>query len=55
MQLYKGLHDGKAPKTHQQFMQEIIKPNRIQLPTLPARHRYIYDPATEELMVEKND
>ena len=55
MQLYKAMHDNQAPKTHEQFMQEIITANHIQLPTLPAGHRYVYDPATEQLMVEKND
>jgi len=52
MQLYKA-EKGAAPKTHEEFMENIIKANRIPLPDLPAGHRYIYDPAREELMVER--
>jgi hypothetical protein len=52
MQLYKGM-EGHAPKTQAEFMQKIIKENSIQLPELPDGHRYVYDPAREELMVER--
>ena len=45
--------EGHAPKTHQEFMDRIIKENHLQLPTLPAGHRYVYDPDTDELMVER--
>ena len=51
MQTYKALHDG-APKTHDEFMKEIIQAAEIRLPELPAGDRYIYDPKTEQLMVE---
>jgi hypothetical protein len=44
---------GHAPKSHKEFMEEIIKKNMIQLPELPEGHRYVYDPATKELMVER--
>jgi hypothetical protein len=52
LDLYKA-SQGHAPKTQQEFMDRIIKENHLQLPTLPAGHRYVYDPDTEELMVER--
>ena len=52
MQLYEALY-GRKPKTHEEFLQQIVKANRIALPELPAGHRYIYDPQKGELMVEK--
>jgi len=44
---------GRAPKSHEEFMTHIIKANNIKLPELPAGHRYQYDPDRGELMVEK--
>jgi hypothetical protein len=52
LQLYKALH-GKAPKTEEAFMKEIIEANNIELPELPAGHRYVYDAERGELMVER--
>jgi hypothetical protein len=52
MQLYKATH-GQGPATEQQFFQEIIQANNIRLPELPAGQRYVYDPASEELLVER--
>ncbi len=40
------------PKSHEQFMQDIIKANQIKLPELPPDSKYKYDPATGELMIE---
>lgn len=51
MQLYKGEH-GYAPKSHDDFMDKIVKQNQIVLPELPEGHRYVYDPQQEQLMVE---
>lgn len=51
LQLYKALNG--APKTHQEFMTNVIEAYKIQLPELPAGHRYIYDPKKEELQVER--
>jgi hypothetical protein len=51
MRLYKA-SNGNAPKTHDEFMQKIIKENNIQLPDLPAGQRYVYLPDKEELFVE---
>lgn len=53
MQLYKAMNDNRAPKTHAQFMKDIIEDNHINLPALPPGQRYVYDPEKEELMVEK--
>lgn len=52
MQLYEA-SNGKKPKTHDEFMEQIIQANQIHLPELPAGQRYVYDPKTGELMVEK--
>lgn len=49
---YKALH-GEAPQSHEEFMEEIVKPLRIELPPLPPGERYIYVPEKETLMVEK--
>ncbi len=45
--------DGNFPKSHEQFMAEIIKANNLKLPELPAGAKYVYDPAKGELMVER--
>lgn len=43
MNLYRAQH-GHFPKTHEEFMEKIIKENGIQLPSLPPGARYVYDP-----------
>jgi len=53
MQLYKAEHNNKGPKTHEEYMNIIIKENGVQLPELPAGEEYLYDPKTEQLMVKK--
>jgi len=53
LDLYKAANEGHAPKTQKEFMEKIIDANHLQLPMLPAGHRYVYDPSTEELMVER--
>ena len=54
MKTFKALDpDGKGPKTHEEFMEKIIKENGIELPVLPDGHRYRYDPETEDLLVER--
>ena len=45
--------EGRTPKSHEEFMEKIIKANHIHLPTLPEGHRYVYDPKQEQLMVEQ--
>ena len=52
LNLYKAQH-GRAPKSHDEFMQKIIKFNRIPLPELPEGHRYLFDPKAEQLVVER--
>jgi len=52
LKLYKAEH-GEGPKTHEDFMRDIIEFNQIQLPELPAGERYVYDPEAEQLMVER--
>jgi hypothetical protein len=48
---FKFEHDFKGPKSNEEFMEQVIKKNGIQLPTLPPGHSYIYDPKEEQLMV----
>ncbi|MGO9114850.1 MAG: hypothetical protein ACLP9L_37020 [Thermoguttaceae bacterium] len=50
---YRAEHDGQPPKTQDEFMDRIIKANSIRLPTLPQGARYVYNPSTGELMVER--
>lgn len=52
LNLYKATN-GHFPKTQEEFEREILKPNRITLPELPANHRYVYDPEKGELLVER--
>jgi hypothetical protein len=42
LQLYNAEH-GKYPKTHEEFMEKIIKANEIKLPELEPGYEYIYD------------
>jgi hypothetical protein len=51
MQLYEATN-GRKPRTHEEFMEQIVKFNAIPLPQLPPDCRYIYDPEIGELMVE---
>jgi hypothetical protein len=54
LEIYKGMDpQGKGPKTQAEFMEKIIKENSIKLPTLPEGQRYVYDPTTEDLLVER--
>jgi len=50
MDLFKGLNN-RAPKSHEEFMKEIIEANGRELPELPPGEKYVYDPKTEELWV----
>jgi hypothetical protein len=52
MDIFKATED-RAPKTHEEFMEKIIKANDIRLPALPPGHSYKYDPAQSQLMVEQ--
>jgi hypothetical protein len=45
--------NGHAPKTHEEFMTNIIQANRIKLPVLPPGHEYVYDPEQKQLMVKR--
>lgn len=54
MKTFKALDpDGKGPKSHDEFMKEIIEKNETELPELPEGHKYRYDPETELLMVDR--
>lgn len=51
MKLFKATED-RAPRTHEEFMERIIKEQHISLPKLNPDRRYRYDPKTEQLMIE---
>jgi len=51
MKLYKASHNNKGPKTHEEFWEVIIKENAVKLPELPEGDEFVYDPATEQLLV----
>jgi hypothetical protein len=44
--------EGRYPKSHQEFMDRIVKENHLILPQLPEGHRYLYDPKDATLKVE---
>jgi hypothetical protein len=52
LKLFKATN-GQGPKSHDDFMTQIIEANQIKLPPVPPGSRYVYDPKTEELMVER--
>ena len=53
MNLFKaGEGEGRAPSTHEEFMEKIIKFNRIKLPKLPEGQEYRYRPEEEQLWVQ---
>jgi hypothetical protein len=52
MKPYKAAHDNKGPKTHEEFMNVIIKENGVQLPDLGPGEEYVYDPKSEQLLVK---
>jgi hypothetical protein len=45
--------EGRNPESDEEFMEKIVKFNNIKLPELRQGERYYYDPATNELMVER--
>ena len=52
LRLYEA-EKGHRPKTQEEFMEKIIKFNQIELPELPAGHKYVYDTEKGELMVKR--
>ena len=50
MNLYKAEH-GKGPQSHEEFMEKIIRANRIRLPKLPPGQRYEFNVEKQELWV----
>ena len=54
MKLYRAQDPrGKGPRSQEEFMEKIIHVNNLRLPELPRGERYVYDPKTEKLMVER--
>jgi len=44
---------GELPKDFDDLTEKVLKPFQIKLPKLPPGHKYIWDAANEELMVER--
>lgn len=58
IQMEKGMREfkainGRAPESHEEFMEKIIKEYGVDLPELPEGQSYFYDLELEELMVRK--
>jgi hypothetical protein len=43
--------EGRYPQSYEEFMEKIIKPNKIELPVLPGGKKYQYDVANHQLIV----
>jgi hypothetical protein len=52
MQLFQAT-EGRKPNSEQEFMTKIIAEQQINLPKLPAGHKYVYNVEKGELMVER--
>ena len=50
LKLFQAEH-GQLPKTHEEFMEKIIRANQIALPSLPPGDEYWYDADQGQLMV----
>jgi hypothetical protein len=50
MKTFQALN-GRYPKSHEEFMKEIIQAGSIKLPELPEGAKYVYDPQKAELTV----
>jgi len=47
--------NGSYPKDFDEFMNKVIKPNRIELPVLPGGRQYQYDVEKHELIVVEKE
>ena len=54
IQAYKKRNGGQSPRTHEQFMQNVIAGTTSNCPTRRPATSYLYDPAKEELQVVKD-
>jgi len=52
MNFFRATHD-RLPASHEEFMEQIIRANHLQLPELPPGQEFVYDPARGELMVRR--
>ena len=51
LELFKA-SEGRTPSSHEEFMEKIVKFNRIKLPKLPEGQEYRYRPEEAQLWVE---
>lgn len=52
LKLYKATND-RPLQSFEELQAKVLEPNQIQLPELPPGQRYVWEPKTEELMVER--
>lgn len=52
MKMFKAMN-GRNPKDLDEYTNKILKPTGVTLPELNEGHRYVYDPKTGELLVER--
>ena len=51
LDVWVNTHDGKYPKTTEEFMKEIVVPNMIKLPELEPNQEFYFDPEDHELKI----
>ncbi len=54
LQLYQAQH-GRSPSNHDEFVKQILEPNRLSLPELPDGMVYQFNPEQQELWVYPAD
>lgn len=54
IEIFRANNDGRYPKDHEEFMEQVIKANQIRLPVLPFKGRYMYDVEKHELVVVRD-
>lgn len=54
LQLYQAQH-GRSPSNHDEFVKQILEPNRLSLPELPNGMVYQFNPEQQELWVYPAD
>jgi len=52
LKLFEAEH-GFTPRSHDEFLDEVIEKNNIELPELPEGHSYVFNPVKKELMVRR--
>lgn len=54
LNLFRATHD-RYPNSHQEFMEQVIQANKVELPVLPGGKKYQYDVENHELVVVESE